>query len=177
LQMSIELLGPLLQDRSFHEFWDASQRSIQRRQYVRTILRDFGAVLILAGCLAATFAFTQKIPFLVPILAGSLGASISLLPRDLQLSRDQFEQPFRRPISNLQFVFDLLAGAVMAVTLTIILESGNIGIKVTSQSSRIALMVLAGYTGRFLLLNTVDKVVIKSMELEKDRPKVESTRR
>jgi cellulose biosynthesis protein BcsQ len=177
LQMSIELLGPLLQDRSFHEFWEASQRSIQRRQYVRTVLRDFGVVLILAGCLAATFAFTQKIPFLVPILAGSLGASISLLPRDLQLSRDQFEQLFRRPISNLQFVFDLLAGAVMAVTLTIILESGNIGIKVTSQSSRIALMVLAGYTGRFLLLNTVDKVVIKSMELEKDRPKVESTRR
>ena len=187
LRESIDLFVPLLQDGSFHEFWDASQRRIQRRHFVGAFLWGVAVVIALAGSLASTlwasqvyksapkliFLTHELIQFLIAILAGSLGAAIGLLMHDWQLfSSDRFEQRGSGLKRFFLFVLDLLNGALTASALRFALDTGAFGMQVMSQP--IALMVIAGYIGRRFVPSTL-QLLIATGESEKERRKIENT--
>jgi MinD-like ATPase involved in chromosome partitioning or flagellar assembly len=175
---SADLLVPLLQNHDFREFWDASQQNIQRRHFRRSLFIDLGLMVVFAGLVVLSLWADRIWPSVTrdlssglinqfaAISSGLLGTAFSFLTRDTEsFVNDRFST---RRISSL--VAELINGLVVAVSLTIFLEDGSLGVKVTAPML-IAIVALAGYFARGLTSAFLQKLVVKVEPVREAPPK------
>jgi CobQ/CobB/MinD/ParA nucleotide binding domain len=168
LTNSADLLVPLLQSSSFREYWDASQRYIQKRQFTRSLFIDLTLIVGFSGLVTLPWLANRAWPSVrfdplsgiginqFAAMGGPLGTSLSFLKEDIDaFVNRQFSE---RRLSIL--LLGLFNGLALGLVFTTFLQGDLFGIKITGSLTFIALAVLAGFFGRDFLSEIVRKLAI-----------------